>query len=198
MALASLIPFSRRVRELVRFGSSVGCTLQTSFSTLFVVNRLDLFFGGPGNELVDSPHSHTGCGRGDRHIHDLVLGSGMRTGPAGRTASRDRGAPSGDPPWRGQTASAKIYDRGHEAHCSPADRRNRDFVRPGATRLPGNIRGLEVAIRDETHREGAIGGCDPGLNSDQVESTDGWLRPRGVPSPKFGYKTRDLCLRIDR
>jgi hypothetical protein len=37
MALASLIPFSRRVRELVRFGSSVGCTLQTSFSTLFVV-----------------------------------------------------------------------------------------------------------------------------------------------------------------
>jgi hypothetical protein len=56
----------------------------------------------------------------------------------------------------------------HEAHRSPADRRNREFVRPGATRLPCHIRGLEVAIRVETWSGGAIRGCDTGLSSDQM------------------------------
>jgi Cu(I)/Ag(I) efflux system membrane protein CusA/SilA len=56
----------------------------------------------------------------------------------------------------------------HEAHRSPADRRNRDVVRPGATRLPCHIRDLEVAIRVETWRGGAVGGCDPSLSPDQV------------------------------
>jgi len=37
VALTSLVPLSRRVRELVRFGSSVGCTLQTAFSTFLVL-----------------------------------------------------------------------------------------------------------------------------------------------------------------
>jgi Cu(I)/Ag(I) efflux system membrane protein CusA/SilA len=69
---------------------------------------------------------------------------------------------------------ARGHRRGrHEAHRSRADRRNREFVRPGATRLPGHIRGLEVAIRVETCCGGAIGGCDPGLSSDQV--TARWL-----------------------
>ena len=60
-----------------------------------------------------------------------------------------------------------------------------------------------MAIRDETHREGAIGGCDPSVSSDQVDSTDGWLTPRDVQIQAVNFanphrRIISICTNYDR
>ena len=106
--------------------------------------------------------------RPDRRLHAAVSRPRVREGVARRTPANARRSPGDDRGRRREAAAPEVHDDGddvHRAHPDHVGHRHRvrrvetdrradggrhlHIVRPRARRLPGDLRDLEVALRDE-------------------------------------------------